>query len=106
MERHFLRGIMNPAMVATWFFGLVLAGTPESSTGEWAGSGRSRSGRGVNGLPLLARWRTLSADHNSHSTQFFRASRAADPGADRHRCFVVVNRSDRADNGISAAVTL
>ena len=28
MERRLLRGIMNPAMIATWFFGLALAGTP------------------------------------------------------------------------------
>ena len=28
MERRLLRGIMTPAMIATWGFGLVLAGTP------------------------------------------------------------------------------
>ena len=28
MERRLLRGIMMPAMIATWGFGLVLAGTP------------------------------------------------------------------------------
>jgi putative membrane protein len=28
MERRLLRGIMNPAMVATWFFGLMLVITP------------------------------------------------------------------------------
>ena len=28
MERRLLRGIMTPAMIATWLFGLVLAGTP------------------------------------------------------------------------------
>ena len=28
MERKLLRGIMNPAMVATWTFGLLLAATP------------------------------------------------------------------------------
>lgn len=28
MERKLLRGIMNPAMVATWFFGLCLVFTP------------------------------------------------------------------------------
>ena len=33
MERRLLRGIMNPAMVATWVFGLALALTPGSWTG-------------------------------------------------------------------------
>src|ERR1700741_3098341 len=28
MERRLQRGIMTPAMIATWGFGLVLAGTP------------------------------------------------------------------------------
>ena len=28
MERRLLRGIMTPAMIATWGFGLMLAGTP------------------------------------------------------------------------------
>jgi len=28
MERRLLRAIMNPAMIATWVFGLVLAATP------------------------------------------------------------------------------
>ena len=28
MERKLFRGIMNPAMIATWTFGIVLAGTP------------------------------------------------------------------------------
>lgn len=28
MERKLLRGIMNPAMIATWFFGLCLVFTP------------------------------------------------------------------------------
>ena len=28
MERRLQRGIMNPAMIATWAFGLALAGTP------------------------------------------------------------------------------
>lgn len=29
MERRLLRGIMNPAMIATWLFGLCLVFTPE-----------------------------------------------------------------------------
>lgn len=28
MERRLLRGIMNPAMIATWIFGLMLVATP------------------------------------------------------------------------------
>jgi protoporphyrinogen IX oxidase len=40
MERRLLRGIMNPAMIATWFFGLALVFTPGivdwSDTWVWA----------------------------------------------------------------------
>jgi len=75
MERRLLRGIMMPAMIATWGFGLVLAGTPglvdwrmgwiwaklalvaALSTFHWA----------------LARWRgAFSANSNTHSPRFFR----------------------------------
>ena len=76
MERRLLRGIMNPAMVATWFFGLVLAATP--GVVDWRAGWLWAKLALVAGLTLfhglLARWQTaFAADHNTHSTRFFRA---------------------------------
>jgi putative membrane protein len=75
MERRLLRGIMNPAMVATWFFGLALAGTP--GIVEWRMGWIWAKLALVAGLTafhgLLTRWQNdFSADHNTHSTRFFR----------------------------------
>ena len=75
MERRLLRGIMNPAMVATWFFGLVLAGTP--GIVDWRMGWIWAKLALVAGLTvfhgLLARWQNaFSVDHNVHSTRFFR----------------------------------
>jgi len=75
MERRLQRGIMNPAMIATWVFGLVLAGTP--GLVDW------RMGWIWVKLLLVAalttfhvalsRWRrAFSADRNMHSVRFFR----------------------------------
>jgi putative membrane protein len=75
MERRLQRGIMTPAMIATWGFGLVLAGTP--GIVNW------RMGWIWVKLALvavltafhlaLARWRVaFSANNNIHSTRFFR----------------------------------
>ena len=75
MERRLLSAIMNPAMLATWFFGLVLAVTPGVVDGRagWLWTKLVL----VAGLTLfhglLARWQTaFAADHNTHSTRFFR----------------------------------
>jgi protoporphyrinogen IX oxidase len=75
MERRLLRGIMNPAMVATWFFGLALAGTP--GIVDWRMGWIWAKLALVAGLTvfhgLLVRWQSaFSADHNMHSTRFFR----------------------------------
>ena len=76
MERRLQKGIMTPAMVATWGFGLVLVGTPgvvDWRTG-WIWAKLSL----VLGLTmfhaLLSRWRkAFSAERNRrHSTRFFR----------------------------------
>jgi protoporphyrinogen IX oxidase len=75
MERRLQRGIMTPAMIATWGFGLVLAGIPELV--DW------RMGWIWVKLALvvalsafhlaLSRWRgAFSANNNRHSTRFFR----------------------------------
>jgi protoporphyrinogen IX oxidase len=76
MERRLLRGIMNPAMVATWLFGLVLAGTP--GVVDWRMGWIWGKLALVAALTvfhgLLARWRNAFAgDRNRHSTRFFRA---------------------------------
>jgi putative membrane protein len=76
MERRLLRGIMNPAMVATWFFGLALAGTP--GVVDWQMGWIWAKLALVAGLTvfhgLLVRWqKAFLADHNMHSTRFFRA---------------------------------
>src|SRR6516164_3515270 len=64
MERRLQRGIMTPAMIATWGFGLVLAGTPGIVNWrmEW-----------IWVKLALSRWRdAFSANSNTHSTGFFR----------------------------------
>jgi len=75
MERRLLRGIMNPAMAATYLFGIALLLTP--GLVEWS--------RGWIYLKLilvavltvyhhaLARWRKLfAADQNAKSASFYR----------------------------------
>jgi protoporphyrinogen IX oxidase len=75
MERRLQRGIMTPAMIATWVFGLMLAGTPGLI--DW------RMGWIWAKLVLvvalsafhmaLSRWRDrFNTNSNTHSTRFFR----------------------------------
>ena len=76
MERRLQRGIMTPAMIATWGFGLVLAGTP--GLVDWRMGWIWAKLALVVGLTAfhlaLGRWRTaFCADCNRHSTRFFRA---------------------------------
>ena len=75
MERRLQRGIMTPAMLATWGFGLALAATPGVVDWRmgwiWAKIGL------VFGLTsfqlMLGRWRNdLSAGRNRHPPRFFR----------------------------------
>jgi protoporphyrinogen IX oxidase len=75
MERRLLRGIMTPAMVATWGFGLALAGTPGAV--DWRMGWIWAKLALVIGLTifhfLLARWHAaFAADHNRGSTRLFR----------------------------------
>ena len=75
MERRLLSAIMNPAMVTTWLFGLVLAATP--GVVDWRMGWIWAKLALVAGLTffhgLLARWQSaFAADHNSHSARFFR----------------------------------
>ena len=89
MERRLQRGIMTPAMIATWVFGLALAGTP--GVVDWRMGWIWAKLALVVGLTgfhvLLARWRAaFAADRNRRSTRFFpHGQRAADLGADRDR---------------------
>jgi protoporphyrinogen IX oxidase len=75
MERRLQRGIMVPAMLATWGFGLVLAGTP--GVVDWRMGWIWTKIALVVGLTffhaLLSRWRNaFGADRNRHPARFFR----------------------------------
>jgi putative membrane protein len=75
MERRLQRGIMTPAMIATWCFGLALAGTP--GLVDWRmGWIWAKFALAVTLTVFhfaLARWReAFSADCNHRSTRFFR----------------------------------
>jgi putative membrane protein len=75
MERRLLRGIMTPAMLGTWGFGLLLAGIP--GVVDWRMGWIWIKLVLVFGLTIfhiaLARWRSkFAADKNHHSTRFFR----------------------------------
>jgi putative membrane protein len=76
MERRLLRGIMMPALVATYAFGLALAATPGAV--DWRMGWPWVKAALVLGLTgfhyLLARWRqAFAGDRNVHSAGFFRA---------------------------------
>ena len=78
MERRLLRGIINPAMIATWLFGLWLAWHGPDSRYGWFASGWLGAKlalvvamSAVHGL--LARWvKDFTADRNGHSQKFYR----------------------------------
>ena len=78
MERRLLRAIINPAMVATWVFGLWLAWLGPDSRYGWFASGWLWAKiilvlalSAVHGL--LARWRKdFAQDRNRYSPKFYR----------------------------------
>jgi len=78
MERRLLRAIINPAMIATWVFGLWLAWLGPDSRYGWFASGWLWAKiilvlalSAVHGL--LARWRKdFAQDRNRHSEKFYR----------------------------------
>ena len=78
MERRLLRAIMNPAMVATWLFGLWLAWDGPDSRYGWFGFGWLEvklvlvlALSGVHGF--LARWvKDFATDSNRHTQRFYR----------------------------------
>jgi protoporphyrinogen IX oxidase len=72
MERRLLRAIMNPAMVATWCFGLLLASAQDLASG-WL----LAKFAGVLGLTwhhhLQSRWRKdFAEDRNARPARFYR----------------------------------
>ncbi len=75
MERRLLRGIMMPAMTATYIFGLLLALTP--GVVDWSAGWIYAKLAAVLALTvfhvLLARWRRdFAADRDRHSARFYR----------------------------------
>lgn len=75
MERRLLRGIMNPAMVAVYVFGILLALTP--GIVDWQSGWIYVKLTAVAGLTivhhLLGLWRKdFAADRNRHSARFYR----------------------------------
>jgi len=75
MERRLQRGIMTPAMLVTWGFGLMLAGMP--GVVNWHMGWIWAKLVLVVGLTIfhlaLARWRrAFSSDRNRYETRFFR----------------------------------
>jgi putative membrane protein len=78
MEQRLLRGIINPAMIATWVLGLWLAWLGPDSRYGWFASGWLWAKiilvlalSAVHGL--LARWRKdFAQDRNRHSHKFYR----------------------------------
>ena len=78
MEQRLLRAIINPAMVATWAFGLWLAWLGPDSRYGWFASGwlwaKIILVLGLSAVHgLLARWRKdFAQDRNQHSQKFYR----------------------------------
>jgi putative membrane protein len=78
MERRLLRAIINPAMIATWVFGLWLAWLGPDSRYGWFASGwlwaKIILVLGLSAVHgLLARWmKDFAADRNRHSQKFYR----------------------------------
>src|SRR5262249_53088846 len=73
MERRLLKGIINPAMIATWVFGLSLVCAGGWHYAAWlhAKPALVIVMSGVHGM--LARYvRDFAADRNQHSQKFYR----------------------------------
>ena len=75
MERRLLRGIMNPAMIATYIFGIALAATP--GLVDWSMGWMWVKLAGVAGLTvyhhLLGRWhKEFAEDRNRRRARFYR----------------------------------
>lgn len=75
MERRLLRAIMNPAMIATWLFGLLLIATPmvDLATSGWLHAKLVLVVLLTALHHIFARWRKdFEVDRNRHSGRFYR----------------------------------
>ena len=73
MERRLLRAIINPAMGATWIFGLILMIATEAWTAPWFHVKLTCLFLLMAVHGLLAKWRKAFAeDKNKHSAKFYR----------------------------------
>ncbi len=75
MERRLLRGIMNPAMVAAWIFGLTLVLTPgvvDWRAGWWHGKLFGLVGMTIFHHHLGYARKDLLADERRHSERYWR----------------------------------
>lgn len=75
MERRLMRGIMNPAMIATWIFGILLAATP--GIVDWGAGWMYVKLSSVTALTVfqhfLSHWRkAFAADANRRTSRFYR----------------------------------
>lgn len=75
MERRLLRAIMNPAMIATWVFGLMLVFTP--GIVDWAGVWPYVKAAGVLGMTWFHHWlarrrKDLESGHNTITGRQYR----------------------------------
>lgn len=75
MERRLLRAIMNPAMIATWVFGLALVATPGivdwAAPWSWVKAASVLVMTGFHGW-LAARRKDFAAGRNSRSGRTYR----------------------------------
>ena len=73
MERRLLRAIINPAMIATWIFGLAMAWTGELWGQGWLQAKLVLLAGMMAAHGALSRWRKdFEADRNRHSQRFYR----------------------------------
>jgi len=74
MERRLQRAIVNPAMVAAWIFGLMLATHLDLWSASWFHAKLALAFFGMGGLHgFLSRWRRqFAADGNRHTARFYR----------------------------------
>ena len=76
MERRLLRGIMNPAMIASWLFGLLLVLTPgvvNWGAGWWHGKLLGLLTMTGFHMHLASARKALLADQRPHSQRYWRA---------------------------------
>lgn len=74
MERRLLKGIINPAMIATWIFGLTmihLGGVDWSSGWPWAKAALVLLLSGVHGM-FVGDVRRFARDQNTKPQKYFR----------------------------------